>query len=38
MSNNKKDKLMETVKNTQIPMSPYQIENFVVRGQITTVR
>ena len=38
MSNNKKDKLLKIVKNTQVPMSPYQIENFVVRGQITTVR
>jgi len=38
MLNDKKDKLLEIVKNTQVPMSPYQIENFVVRGQITTVR
>ena len=29
---------MEIVNNTQIPMSSYQIENFVVRGQITTIR
>ena len=37
-SSKKREKLLKIVMKTPIAMSPFQIENFVVRNQITNIR